>query len=175
MLQTLRKFGLRGLANAGETEPTRQAHAEYYLEMAEQAEAQLKGAEQTRWVAQLEQEHENLRAALRFLLEHARLQAGTAQGERSAELSLRIGVSLSWFWLMWVYEREGLAFLEQALAKSTAGGAGLRARAMLAATALAFNLVGGMQRAERLCEQSLVLYRELADKAGMANGLRMLV
>jgi len=174
MLQMLREFGLERLTSAAEIEPTRQAHAQYFLEMAEQAEAQLKGAEQTRWVAQLEQEHENLRAALRFLLEYARLQAGTAQGERSAELSLRMGVSLSWFWLMWVYEREGLAFLEQALAKSTAGGAGLRARAMLAAAALAFNLVGGMQRAERLCSQSLVLYRELADKAGMANGLRML-
>ena len=75
----------------------------------------MKGAEQARWVAQLEQEHENLRAALRFLLEHARLQAGTAQGEQSAELSLRMSVSLSWFWLMWVYEREGLAFLEQVI------------------------------------------------------------
>src|SRR5207248_1098651 len=83
--------------SAAEIEPTRQAHAQYFLELAEQAEAQLKGAEQASWVAQLEQEHENLRAALRFLLEHARLQAGTAQGEQSAELSLRMSVSLSWF------------------------------------------------------------------------------
>ena len=115
MLQMLREFGLERLASAAEIEPTRQAHAQYFLELAEQAEAQLKGAEQPRWVAQLEQEHENLRAALRFLLEHARLQAGTAQGEQSAELSLRMSVSLSWFWLMWVYEREGLAFLEQVI------------------------------------------------------------
>ena len=49
MLQTLREFGLETLALAGETESTRQAHAEYYLELAKEAEPHLKGTEQTRW------------------------------------------------------------------------------------------------------------------------------
>jgi len=39
MLQTLREFGLEVLASAGEAEAIRQAHAEYYLTLAEQAGA----------------------------------------------------------------------------------------------------------------------------------------
>src|SRR5579863_490706 len=81
MLQTLREFGLEVLASAGETEVTREAHAEYYLALAEQAEPLLKGNEQTHWLARLEQEYENLRAALSFLLGRVRVQAGTSEGQ----------------------------------------------------------------------------------------------
>src|SRR6266436_573771 len=77
MLQTLREFGLEVLARAGEIEASRRAHAEYYLALAEQAGPRLRGSEQERWFARLEQEHENLRAALSFLLERAQRQASS--------------------------------------------------------------------------------------------------
>jgi hypothetical protein len=64
MLHMLREYGLEALTTSGELEVTQEAHALCYLALAEQAEPHFKGAEQGRWFARLEQEHENLRAAL---------------------------------------------------------------------------------------------------------------
>jgi predicted ATPase len=75
MLETIREYGLEVLAASGEMEASLQALAHYYLALAEEAEPQLSGTEQARWVAQLEREQENIRAALSFLLERARTQA----------------------------------------------------------------------------------------------------
>src|SRR5439155_5838651 len=74
LLETIREYGLERLAQAGETEATREAHAAYYLALAEEAQPYLQGAEQTRWFARLEQERENLRVALSYLLERARME-----------------------------------------------------------------------------------------------------
>lgn len=58
MLQTLREFGMEQLVVRGELEVTRQAHAEYYLRLAEEAQPSLQATEQGRWLARLEQEQE---------------------------------------------------------------------------------------------------------------------
>jgi predicted ATPase len=47
MLETIREYGLECLVMHGEMESTQQAHAEYYLAL---AEPPLKGAEQGRWL-----------------------------------------------------------------------------------------------------------------------------
>src|SRR5215469_1347237 len=90
MLETLREYGLECLAMQGEMESTQQAHAEYYLALAEQAEPHLKGAEQGRWFARLEQEHDNLRATLRWSLEPEKV-------EHRSEMALRLGAALGQF------------------------------------------------------------------------------
>src|SRR5437763_4729583 len=68
MLETIREYGLEVLAASGEMETTRQAHASYYLRLSEEVEPELDGPQQVRWLERLEREHENLRAALRWLL-----------------------------------------------------------------------------------------------------------
>src|SRR5947199_9756772 len=73
MLQTLREFGLEQLAKCVELDATRQALAGYYLRLAEEVEPSLQTTEQRRWAVRLEQEHENLRAALFWLLAQARI------------------------------------------------------------------------------------------------------
>jgi len=98
LLHTIREFGLECLASTGELEAAQAAHAAYYLALAEQAEPQLRGPEQARWVSQLEIEQENLRAALSFLLEQVRVHAGTQEGEQQVECALRLCVALYWFW-----------------------------------------------------------------------------
>src|SRR5712691_13153086 len=75
MLETIREYGLEVLAANGEMEASLHAHARYYLALAEEAEPQLSGAEQARWVAELEREQENVRAAVSYLLERARRRA----------------------------------------------------------------------------------------------------
>jgi len=125
MLQTLREFGLEQLARSGELEATRQAHAEYYLRLAEEAQPSLRATEQGRWMARLEQEHENLRAALFWLL--AQAQVGSEQSTQQGERALRLCTALSWFWSLRGYIREGQNFLEQALALRECVSAALRA------------------------------------------------
>ncbi len=98
MLQLLREFGQEALMNAGESELMRRAHAEYFLALAEQAEPHLKGAEQGRWYARLEQEQDNLRAALAWLLEAARKGLSNEEERQPAEHALWLCAALSWFW-----------------------------------------------------------------------------
>src|SRR5260370_6774449 len=72
-LETIREYGLECLAETGELEAARAAHAAYYLALAEEAEPQLRGPQQARWASQRERDQENLRTALSFFLEHASL------------------------------------------------------------------------------------------------------
>ena len=171
MLQTLREFGLEQLARSGELEATRQAHAEYYLRLAEEAQPSLKATEQGRWMARLEQEHENLRAALSWLIEQAR--GGSEHGKQQAERVLRFCTALSWFWSIRGYSREGQNFLEEALMVCEDVGAPVKARAFYTAANLAF-LLDNTERTEKLGSESLHFFRELGDKAGMADALELL-
>jgi len=71
MLETIREFGLECLSakrETGEEERTRHCHALYYLAVAEEAEVQTKGMQQAKWLERLEREHENMRAALGWLM-----------------------------------------------------------------------------------------------------------
>ena len=69
MLETIREYGLEVLAAAGEIEITRQAHAMYFLDLAEKAEQSLQVHSKPMWLERLDREHDNLRAALRWSLE----------------------------------------------------------------------------------------------------------
>jgi predicted ATPase len=68
MLETIREYGLECLTASGEMETTRRAHAYYYLLLAEEADPELWGHQQSMWFERLEREHENLRAGLNGLL-----------------------------------------------------------------------------------------------------------
>jgi predicted ATPase len=173
MLQTLREFGLEVLARAGEGEASRRAHAAYHLTLAEQAGPRLRGSEQERWFARLEQEHENLRAALSFLLEQAHCQMEKHQGQEPAEQVLRLCAALYPFWYMRSYLLEGQAFLEQALAVRSGVKASVQAQVLSDAASMAF-VIDDYERAETLGEESLALYRTLDDRAGIATCLSLL-
>ena len=91
MLETIREFGLERLEASGEAGQTRRRHAEFFRDLAERAEPMLLGtAGQRTWMAELEREHDNMRAALAWSL--------------SADGVLAVGVALAgalgWFWLM---------------------------------------------------------------------------
>src|SRR5260221_5759834 len=170
ILQTIREYGLECLERNGEREAAHTAHAAYYLALSEEAAPHLRGAEQASFVAQLEREQENLRAALGFLLEQAHTQAGTQQGALQAERALRLCVALSWFWTVIGSGREGVSHLMSALAESAGVAAALRARALGVAANLALFSTRHLPL-ERLVEESLALYQELDDPVGIANSL----
>ena len=156
MLETIREYGLEALAASGEMELTRQAHADYYLTWAEEAQPKLFGAQQQVWFDQMEQEHDNLRAAFHWFLER-----------KEAEMALRLAAALGWFWLMRDHGIEGRTMLEQALSGSEEFVTYPRAEVLQWLGLLLFNQVD-YEQAERRCEECVALYRELGDTVGMS-------
>lgn len=87
MLETIREYGLEALDASGELEPLQKAHAAYYVALAERATLELRGRQQAAWLQLLEQEHDNLRTALRTLLQRKEKEP-THEHEITRALSL---------------------------------------------------------------------------------------
>jgi tetratricopeptide (TPR) repeat protein len=161
MLETIREYALEQLGASGESEVLRQQHAAYYLAVAELAEPELRGPEQIVWLKRLEQEHDNLRAALRWAAERG-----------AAEVGVRLAAALWWFW--WTYlVTEGRTWLEDALTRSSGLPGVLRAKALKGAGWLAA-VQSDYAAAQTLLEESLALFRKLGDIAGSAEVLHHL-
>jgi predicted ATPase len=171
MLQVMREFGLECLEDAGETETTREAHAAYYLALAERAFPYQRTEKQKHWQARLEQEHANLRAALSFLLEH--MHSAGAAGQSSESQALRLCLALSEFWRVGGYFREALAFFERALAHGTSGIGGMEAEALYQMGRLKY-LLDDYERAQRHLTESLTLYQAAGEQGGRAACLTYL-
>lgn len=164
MLETIREYGQECLLMCGEALATRNAHAAYYLVLAEAAEPELRKEQQVQWLDCLKQEHDNMRAALQWFLEQGRI--GDA---------LQLGSSLWRFWLIRDHQGEGYQWLEKALAKSEQQNIApeIIARAYYAAGVLA-DSHGLYQRGTELWEKGLQLYRALNDQRGIAATLNKL-
>src|SRR5215471_20605437 len=104
MLETLREYAQERLASSVTATRTAQRHVDYFLTLAERAEPQLRRAEQVEWLERLELDHDNLRVALRWSVEHRTDQA------------MRLGAALWRFWYMRGHLTEG---------RGSAGGAGV--------------------------------------------------
>jgi tetratricopeptide (TPR) repeat protein len=152
MLETICEYGLEALSARGEREEVQQAHAWYYLHMAENAEAYLYGAEQRWWLDRLEREHDNLRAVLTWALERV------AEKQR-IEIALRLAGALERFWAAHGHLREGLNFLERALTSSEGVTPLVQAKALNCAGWLALRQ-GEYEQADAFCEKGLKLFRE---------------
>jgi predicted ATPase/DNA-binding CsgD family transcriptional regulator len=161
MLGTIREFGWEQLAQTGERQAARRAHTGYYQSLAEGAEHELTGPHQKDWFQRLDREQDNLRVALQWAVE---------QGE--VQLAQRMAGALQPFWFGQGYWSEGRRWLEEALAMDSGAAPDqpVRARALYEAGVLA-RFQGDFARARILCEQSLALFRTLADKAGVVKAL----
>jgi predicted ATPase/DNA-binding SARP family transcriptional activator len=119
MLEIVREYALERLAASGEGDETRRRHVEHFVALAEEAEPQLDDGEQIAWLARLEDEHDNLRAALAFALD---------TGDSSSALRLVVGIRI--FWLAHGYLAEGRHALESAIAATGNVPSELRANAL---------------------------------------------
>jgi len=148
MLETIHEFANVKLEKSGDAVAMKCAHAGYFLSLAEQAEPRLWGPEDAVWLDRLGQEHDNMRAALSWSVEH---------GE--AELAMRLGGALRWFWYMEGYYGEGRTWLEAVLVKDGRASAQARARVLEGIGWLA-NQQGDIDRAEATAEAGLKLSAE---------------
>lgn len=139
-----------------EAEGIRQRHAEYFLELAERAAPELIRPDQAVWLQRLDAEHDNFRAALRWLEQSGDADAGW-----------RLGGALWRFWDMRGYLREGRERLEALLARSGKRTAA-RAAALNGAAVLA-QQSGDFPAARAWYLESLAISRELDDQRRIAS------
>jgi predicted ATPase len=162
MLETIREYGADRLREAGEAIAVRDRHLDFFLALAEEAEPRLHGREQLAWLARLEAEHDNLRAALEW----------SGAEERHAEAALRLAGALAWFWNMRGYLHEGRRWLEDLLERPAPAGA-TRARALDGAGLLAF-YQDDFDAAPARFAESVALWRELGDRRALAHAMSWL-
>jgi len=145
MLETIREYAWERLVGEGEEDATRRAHALYYLALAEAAEPALHDPAAGAWLARLEREHDNLRAALDWAWERDELT-----------LALRLTGALRWFWHIRGHLGEGRGWLERLLAADAASPgsapAAVRAKALVGAGWLALYQYDYARAAELFAE-----------------------
>jgi non-specific serine/threonine protein kinase len=160
ILETLREYAVELLAAQGEEAATRERHATYFLTLAEEAEPAVKTAAQPAWLARLEREHDNLRAALQWAI----------VGE-AAEHALRLVAALAWFWVRHGHLSDGRRWTEAAVALPGATGhPRLRAKALFGAGFVAWNQ-GDAARGLAALHEAAALGRELGDERTVAYAL----
>lgn len=163
LLETIREYGCGLLAISDDGTAVADRHAEYYAALADEANSHLQGGDQRVWGDRLEREHNNLRAALRWL-----------EGVGAFDRALRLAATLSLFWLRRGYVAEGRGALERLLTRIEQPDADTyHARAFHGAGRLAISS-GAYAQATTYLEQALPLYQALGDPEGTAAVLNNL-
>jgi predicted ATPase/transcriptional regulator with XRE-family HTH domain len=173
MLETILEYARECLEASGETASIRRLHAEFYLGIATAAVQELHGPQQGIWLDQLEQEHDNLRAALNWC------QAE----EGDLAIGLRLAAALGPFWEVRGYHTEGRSWLMSVLKQSGVQpqqdgtyATDLLPRtdasiAALAAFARLTHRQGDYDLARRMYAAGLAGAQALEDEAGIATAL----
>jgi predicted ATPase len=156
LLETIREYALDRLRDSGSWKETHDRHAAYFLDLAEPAPSELRGPGQLAWLDRLETEHDNVQAALSWLIDAGQLWP-----------ALRL-LSMSWrYWWLHGHATEFARHMERITAHSEHLPPHQRA---LALSGAGFTLISGgdQARAQPLLEQSLPLYRQAGDTQGAA-------
>ena len=157
MLESIRHFALTKLNDSHTFDALSECHARWCVLRAERVERDRRARQPEVWLATLEEEHDNFRAALSWARDHDR-----------ADLVLALGGALSWFWEAKGHFREGLDWLTWALAREPHGSDELRARALRSAGMLSW-LEGGVAQAVPLVEESMALFRRAGNEEEAAG------
>ncbi len=161
MLETLREFAVDALEGSGDLDAVGTRHLDWFCRLAEQGEPELRGKARDAWVARLDREQPNFRAALQRAL------------TRDVESALKLGSALWFFWYQRGYLSEGREWLERALEADDGSNPSARASALLGVAN--FDRYQNLAAdAEQAAEEALALYRRLGDDQGIANTLTQL-
>jgi len=161
MLDGVRELCRRAAEERGEDVAIWRAVLAHLEDLAAVAEAELRGADQERWLTVLDAEHDNLRAAL----------ARTLIVDPAA--ALRLAGRLAWYWYVRGHYDEGSTLLEAALRRARTGAAPDRLRALYGAGRLAL-LECSYDRAGELLDEARELAAALGDRRGEAEASQLL-
>ncbi len=160
LLDTIRAYAAERLAaDPAERRAAQDRHARWFAEFAQDADRNIRGADQAGWLGELRAAVPDVRAALRYCLD----------GEGSSSSGATLVTALSWFW-----SHEG-SFAEARSWIGRARSAGpheplLTARLHLA-TAMHAESVGDLRTAESEAEHAVAAFAALDDARGGARSL----
>jgi tetratricopeptide (TPR) repeat protein len=159
LLETVRQYARGKLLESGEEIALRNRHINYFLQLAEESNSKLLGAEQVNWLNRLDAEQDNFRAALTWAM------------ETTAEKGLHLTERLSKFWVWRGYWLEAREWFTKMLALPAASSpTAARAELLLEAFNTPFYR-GDLAQSKAMLEESLVIWRKLGDKSGIAKAL----
>jgi len=161
MLETIRHYAGDRLIAIEDAPRLRRRHFDFFLEMAERAEPELVRVSGSAWLASLEQEHENLQAALEWI-----------DGEGPSELFLRMVTSLALFWELHGHLLTGGLWFGRALTGDDAPSI-IRARALWGAAHVAL-YADDLETAFTRAPQAQAMALEVKDDWAIARSLNTL-
>jgi predicted ATPase/class 3 adenylate cyclase len=161
MLETTRQYAREKLLGSSESDWVQNHHLDFFMELAEEAETNLFGAEQAIWLERLEIEQGNLRTALKWGL------------GSNAEPGLRLASALWLFWFMRAHFIEGRQWYDQALSLGGTAPPLIRIKLLTGAASNSMGR-GDSDETVALSEQGLVLSREQENEWGIAMSLHHL-
>jgi len=164
MLETVKAYALDHLSVSGEEEAVRRAHARYYHDHMETTLGAMDGSQMEPWLARLDRDGDNLRAAL-----------GWALDQRETALGLALAGGLRPFWQTRGYLSEGSGWIERFLTLDDRDQAPLPVRARACgALAVLSRLRNEFDRAVECAQQGVEMYEALHDAAGVAECLNVI-
>ena len=161
LLESLRAYGWERLQETGEAEATRQRHASYFRDLAEEMRLAMVAGARADCLRRLDREHDNFRAALTWGLAH------------DVSTSLRLAVALQRFWELRGHWAEGREWVAQSLARAERVPLEYRAQGLYLAGLLALAQWDHGQ-AEPLLRDALTAARLCGDRRTEANAFNTL-
>ncbi len=155
MLETLHRFARKRLIDSGELEVLRQRHAQYFADIVEEAESELRGTGNVHWTRRLEDERPNLAKAIEWSFDC---------GENVTGLRIVAGLRDFWFYQSHILDMN--RYCQLALKRLDEADASLRAGVMMTAGFCAYSRYE--REAVELLEQAAALYETVGDKEHQA-------
>lgn len=159
LLDTIREYAYEKLGETDQLGTAGLRHVEFYLDLAERAAPQLRGPGATVWMARLEREHDNIRAAIRWSLE-----------VRNADRFSRLLVAMWWYWYVRCFFEEGRRWLEIALTDLQPSSPSRRVALLLGSGQLAW-AQGDHETDQTMFETALSLAKDGSDELLLGHAL----
>jgi predicted ATPase len=159
MLETVRQYAQDRLRDSGEESQWRSSHLSCFVALGLEFNREVIGTKQHAWLARMESEHDNLRAALAWSTEASPLDG------------LQLAVALDAFWRIRGFLAEGREWFARLLDIVPIDlRTRLRARGLYAAALFAI-LQGDYAAGKGWLQESLMLFREIDDPRNVAYAL----
>ena len=159
MHELVRQFAHEQLVASGAFPTVQASYTQFFLKFSAEAESGMSGPKPSAWMARIEQEIDNLRVVLHWLIAHR------------PEEGLETTLNLFWLWQSTKYLQEGCDWFVSALAHAESTSPALRAQAYNQSGFLAI-CMNRIAEAEDLLVHSFALYQTLDTRdPRVAEGL----
>jgi tetratricopeptide (TPR) repeat protein len=169
LLRTISVYARELLAEADGLEPARRRHAEYYLAFVEEVAPQLRTGMFLSAKDRLEQELDNVRAALEWAVP----DGGSTAAPDALTIGLRLCQALHWYWYAGGYQAEGRRWLSRVV-ESAGDMDGPELMSALHGLGVLLAQHGELEQGRDALRRSLAYWRRQGDEAEIARELSSL-